>query len=197
MIFLFTVFFALISSVLLLRTSTGTSKKYIIGILMASSLSIVSLIIYLNTINYYSFLTDKIYKLPSSISNIIYFSKISPHMTLRALNVSVISFKYFIFMYYFNAIPQMRKLGKKTMIPMIIYMVIQFIYFDKGFFIYIDQHTTGIVNSPFFYTIEPLIGGAFHFINIFIIIATMVLALVYYFTMQKITSTSNSIYTHF
>ena len=185
MLFLFTIFFALVSSFLLLRTSSGIPRKYIIGILASTCISIISLIIFLNTINYYSFLTDEIYQLPSSLKRLIFFSGISPQIMLTILNISVVMFKYFLLMYYFNAIPNMQKWIKKIQIPLLIYIILQVIYYDNYFFIFIDKHTTNFINTPAFYNFEPILSSILYYINIIIVVATLILALRYYFTMQK------------
>jgi len=104
---------------------------------------------------------------------------------LTILNISVVFFKYFLMMYYFNAIPYMQKWTKKIRKPILIYIILQVIYYDNYFYIFIDRHTNNIITSGAFYKIEPVLNMLFYYLNILIVIATLAMALRYYFTIQK------------
>ncbi len=190
---LITFLLVIFSFALLYKHYNNRSNLYLIGIILTWSLSLFALIIYLNSLNYYYNIANRLFNIPSSIWRFLSFLDMDIDRSVRFLNLGAMMFPYFLigFSIYFTHL-KIRLPYRTLLIILIIIPLIQIFYYDNYFYKLLFPYLIQMGSSTF-KVFNQYLQLFFRFINLSYICVSFYLLIIYYIKYPKIKFIRNNI----
>lgn len=185
MLFVFSAVFALIAIWLISKRGVHLSTFFLISIIFSWTASVMLLIVYLNSINYYYETVQRIFSLPKSIWLLVYQIGIRSDVSLRLLSFFVLAFSYFLLCFALNYVSS-KRIQRNVYVLLAMPLFALWIHYDNGFYIWLYEMFPSLVTGSAFYTLDKVMAPVSHVVKLSYLFIAFIILIHYLITYPNI-----------
>ncbi|WP_105614843.1 sensor histidine kinase [Vallitalea okinawensis] len=189
MLLYITIILLILTFVFTYKNLRNTSTKFLYGIIIGWTISIIAFILYLSTHSYSYNLVNRLFYFPSLLWNQLILMDLNPIMILRLFNIGIMLFVYSVlcFSIAFSGKNRLRIPNHYIYLLLSILPAIELIFYDPQIQILLQQYyNQSAYGIPEYNLLISKVSMLFHTINWLYILIAFIIMIYYYYKYPKI-----------